>query len=43
MFFVKAYRYPEVLFNDHVLAFYEKSGFAEVRILFVISTVTVPC
>ena len=27
MFFIKAYRYPEVLFNRHVFALFETSDF----------------
>ena len=33
-FFIKAYRYPEVLFKRHVLTFFEKSDFKEVCIYF---------
>ena len=39
LFFIKIYRYPEVLFNGHVLAFFEASDLKEVRILFFISTI----
>ena len=42
LFFIKVYRYPEVPFNRHVLAFFETSDFKEVRILFFNSTILIP-
>ena len=40
-FFFKVSRYPESLFNRHVLAFFETSDLKEVCILFIISRITV--
>ena len=42
-FLIKVYRYPEILFNRHVLAFFERSDLEEVRILSFISRITAQC
>ena len=39
--FTKVYSYPDVLFNRHVLAFFETSDLKEVRVSFFISTIKV--
>ena len=42
MFFIKVRRYPEVLFNRHVLVLFETSDLIQVRILTFISTILIP-
>ena len=37
LLFIKVYSYPEVLFNRHVLAFYETNDLKKIRILFFLS------
>ena len=39
--FIKVYYYAEVLFNRHILAFFETNDLKEVRILLFITAVTV--
>ena len=42
MFFIKVRRYPEVLFNRHVLVLFETSDLIQVRIVTFISTILIP-
>ena len=41
--FTKVFHYLDVLFNRHVLAFFETSDLKEVHISFFISTIKVQC
>ena len=43
LFIIKVHHYPELLFDLHVLAFFETSEMKEVHISFFISTLTVKC
>ena len=42
MFLIKVYRYPEAIFNHHVLELFETKDLKEVRILIFISTILIP-